>query len=199
MKKLLNGKSRWILILIIIAGSILRFAYLDRVPTGISDDELDTVLTARSVSYTGKTLEGIFSPFSLQSVPSDALVPYARAPYMLLAPVSGLLQHGLGEAKIPFVIISMLSTLVLVCISWVLWGKRIAIYTAFVSSFNPWSIYFGRTAFDTPISVFFINFCTFGVYSMAYRPLLVSGNDYCVSAGSRCCGYWYLEASRACI
>ena len=156
MKKLFKDPSLWILFAIIVVAIILRFSYLNRVPAGISDDELDTVLTSRSVYYTGKTLEGIFSPFSFKSVPPNALVPYARAPYMLLAPFTGLFQRGLAEVKLPFAIINVLTTMVLICISWILWGKRIAIYTAFVFSFNPWSIYFGRTAFDTPISIFFI-------------------------------------------
>lgn len=121
----------------------------------MSDDELDTILTAESVHFTGKTLEGIFAPFSLRSVPPNAQVPYARAPYMLLSPVAGLF-HGLGGAKAPFAIVSLLTIIILVSISWILWGERIAVYTAFVFAFNPWSVFFGRTAFDTPISVFFI-------------------------------------------
>ncbi len=156
MRKLLRNTSFWALVMIIGVGTILRFSYLNRVPSGISDDELDTVLTARSVFYSGKTLEGAFSPFSFQSVPTDALVPYARAPYMLLSAIAGFFDHGLGETKIPFTLVSVLMTIVLTRISWLLWGKRIGIYTAFVSSLNPWSIYFGRTAFDTPLSVFFI-------------------------------------------
>ena len=59
MKKLFKDPSLWILFAIIVVAIILRFSYLNRVPAGISDDELDTVLTSRSVYYTGKTLEGI--------------------------------------------------------------------------------------------------------------------------------------------
>lgn len=156
MKKLFGSPQVWLFVGIFLAGCILRFVYLDRVPAGISDDELDTVLTARSVYLTGKTLEGTFSPFSFQIVPPGALVPFARAPYMLLAPFSGLLHRGLGEVKIPFAIISLMTGLILAGFSWKLWGGRVALFTSFVFIFNPWSIYFGRTAFDTPLSVFFL-------------------------------------------
>jgi len=154
MKKFIKDKAIWLLVIIIAIGAVLRFAYLNRVPGGISDDELDYVMSAQSVFYSGKTLDGVFAPFSLAPNPPNAQFPRTRAPYMLMAPFAGFI-HGLGDAKLPYAAISILTTLVLVSIAWRLWGKKIAICTAFVWSFNPWGIYFGRTAFDTPLSVFF--------------------------------------------
>lgn len=144
-----------VIFLVFVVGIILRFLYLDRIPGGLSDDELDYVLTAQSIFYSGKTLEGTFSPYSFQPAPSDAKLPYARAPYMLLAPFAGLTHYGLMGAKIPYAVISVMGILIVMAIAWRLLGKRIALYTLFVLSFNPWSIYFGRTAFDTPLAVFF--------------------------------------------
>lgn len=159
MKKDVNNPFRYyyllILALIILLGGFLRFVYLDRVPTGISDDELNYVLTAKSVYFTGKTLDGTLSPFSFFSTPYDPQLSSARVPYMLMSPFIGFLKTGLGSSKIPYGVISILTTIILFLIAMRLWGTRIALFVAFVSSVNPWSIYFGRTAFEAPISVFF--------------------------------------------
>lgn len=144
-----------ILLGIVFFGALVRLVYLDRVPIGISDDELDYVLTAKSIFYTGKTLDGEFSPYSFKSVPPSAQLPYARAPYMLLSPFIGMLPSSLEFSKFPYAIVSVLTLIVLYLIVRRLWGTRIGLFVVFVSAFNPWSIYFGRTAFDTPLSVFF--------------------------------------------
>lgn len=134
---------------------ILRLAFLDRIPMGMSDDELDYVLTAQSVSYSGKNLDGTFTPFSFQSMTSDTKVPSARAPYMMMAPIYKLMGMNHTVVRIPYAIISIGLIVVIIGIAKYFFGNTVAVIVAFVAAVNPWSVYFGRTAFEAPLAVFF--------------------------------------------
>jgi hypothetical protein len=63
---------------IILLALVFRLVWLDKVPTGITDDELGFVLNAKAVFLTGKDLSGVWSPFSLTPVTGE--FPQAAGP-----------------------------------------------------------------------------------------------------------------------
>lgn len=141
------------LLFIAVIALILRLIWLDKVPTGITGDELDYVLNAKAVFLTGKDITGTWSPFSLTTPPNE--FPKAELPYLIMAPFIGISNFSLFAARLPYALISVLLVLIMYLISYKLFGKNIALLTGFVMAINPWSVYFGRTAYDTQLAVFF--------------------------------------------
>ncbi len=132
---------------------VLRLSLLDRIPIGISDDELDYILNAKSIFLTGKDISQTWSPFSLTIPPYEN--PKAELPYILIAPFIGALNFSLLAARFPYALSSVLLIIVLYLVGKRLFGEKQAFIIGLVAAINPWSIYFGRTSFDAPLAVFF--------------------------------------------
>jgi len=134
-----------ILCLIILFSGIIRLFYLDRIPSGINDDELHFVLNAKSIFYGFSNIEGNTNPFQLGEISS-----------VIFAPIIGILPTNLFTARLPYVLISCLSLVLIYLITFKITKKfNLAIISALVAAINPWSIYTSRTSFDAPIAIFF--------------------------------------------
>jgi len=134
-----------ILSIVVIFSGIIRFLYLDRIPVGINDDELHFVLNAKSIFYGFSNIEGNINPFNLGEMSS-----------LIFAPIIGPLPTNLFTARLPYVIISCLTIVLIYLITLKLTKSfPLAIISALVTSINPWSIYVSRTSFDAPVAIFF--------------------------------------------
>lgn len=140
------------LVIIVLLALTLRLVLLDKIPIGITDDELDFVLNAKAIFFTGKDLTGSWSPLSLSTPPG---FPMSELSSLVVSPIIGLLPLSLFSARFPYAIISVLLIIILYLIVERLLGKTQAFIVGLVASINPWSIYFGRTAFDAPLATFF--------------------------------------------
>ncbi|MCL5432608.1 MAG: glycosyltransferase family 39 protein [Patescibacteria group bacterium] len=152
-----------ILILVIISG-FLRFVFLDKIPTGISGDELDYVLNAKAIALTGSDISGLWSPFSLSTPPHE--VPKAELPYLFITPFMKFLPLGLFSARLPSAFFSVLFVVLIYLIARKLFSPSQAFIIGLVAAINPWFIYFGRTAFDTPLAIY--------MYFLAFYVLLIT-------------------------
>lgn len=134
-----------ILCLIVLFAGLIRFLYLDRIPSGINDDELHFVMNAKSIFYGFTNIEGNASPFKLNEFSS-----------LIFAPIIGPLPTNLFTAKLPYVLISCLTIILIYLITLKLTNNfNLAILSAIVATINPWSIYVSRTSFDAPVAIFF--------------------------------------------
>lgn len=134
-----------ILCLIILFSGIIRLFYLDRIPSGINDDELHFVFNAKSIFYGFSNIEGNTNPFQLGEISS-----------VIFSPIIGILPTNLFTARLPYVLISCLSLVLIYLITFKITKKfNLAIISALVAAINPWSIYTSRTSFDAPIAIFF--------------------------------------------
>ncbi|MFA5026103.1 MAG: glycosyltransferase family 39 protein [Candidatus Shapirobacteria bacterium] len=151
MKFLKNNK---IIILILILASILRLVLLDRIPTGISNDELHFVLNAKSVFQRFTSLSGAkWSPLSFQTIPDEVS---SELPFITIAPIVGPLPTNLFTARLPYVIVGVLSIFLIYLITKKLSkNNSVALVSALIAALNPWSIYVNRTSFDAPLALFF--------------------------------------------
>ena len=140
-----------VFILLLLPAIFLRIWQLDKVPTGISDDELGFLINAKAVFLTGKDIAGNWSPFSLTTVTNE--FPQAELPYLIMAPFIGLPGFSLFMSKLPYAGISILAIVLLILITRKLIGKNEAIVVALTAAFNPWSIIFGRTAYEAPLAI----------------------------------------------
>lgn len=160
------------LLIIVILALALRLILLDKIPIGISDDELDYALNAKAVFLTGKDISGTWSPFSLTPPPFE--YPKAELPYVIIAPLIGPFDLSLLSARLPYAIFSVLLIILLYLTAYKLFGANPAFIVGLVGAINPWSIYFGRTAFDAPLSIFFYLLALYGLlFLKSWRIFLI--------------------------
>ncbi len=154
------------LLLIIILALFFRLIWLDRVPNGITDDELIFVLNAKAVFFTGSDISGAWNPLTFAPIPG--ITPMAELPSLIMAPFTGLLPLSLFTSKLPYALVSTLLAVLLYLITSKLLGRREAFFVGIVAALNPWSIFTGRTAYDAPLAIFF--------YLLAFLMLLYAKN-----------------------
>ncbi len=144
------------LILIILLASFLRVLWLDKVPNAAGGDELTYIVNARAMFLTGTDISGTWNPLTgfIFKYPAYTL-PQAELPYFLTAPFVGLFGFSLFSVRIIFVLLSVLSVPLIYLITKTLFNKNAGLAAGFVMAVNPWSIYMGRTAYESTPAIFF--------------------------------------------
>ena len=146
-------KMSWFLAGIVILASIFRIALLDKIPTGISNDELDYILNAKSVYLQGSDISNTWNPFSL-TTPSSSF-PQAEIAPLVMALFVGILPLSLFLSKLSYALVSVATVVLIYLIAKKLFDQKVALISGLVACINPWLIFFGRTAYDTPLAIFF--------------------------------------------
>lgn len=120
----------------------------------MTEDELDYVLNAKAVAVTGTDISQTWNPFSLSTPPYE--VPKAEIPYLVIAPYF-LISPSLSllNVRIPYALLSVLFVVIMYLIGRKIINKNAGFIIGLAAAVNPWSIYFGRTAYDTPLAVYF--------------------------------------------
>lgn len=149
-KQLFGTASVFVFLLI---ATLFRVCYLDRIPTGIVMDEFDYVFTAKSVYHTGSNLYGNWSPWSLTVPPNE--IPKGELSYLVSLPFVGPFGLSLFTARIGFALMSVVFVWVMYALGTTVFGPVTGVIAGFIAAINPWSVYFGRTAYDVPISIIF--------------------------------------------
>lgn len=147
-------KNKLIFFSILILALLLRLIFLDRIPTGISNDEYYFILNAKSVFYNFISL--FKNGWNYQVFQNILTGINSETSILIMAPILGLLPSTLFFARLPYVYISLLILILIYKIT--LKNTRntnIALLAALVSAINPWSIYVSRTSFDAPVALLF--------------------------------------------
>jgi len=140
------------LLIVLIISFVCRFIYLDRVPTGITNDELDYVLNAKSIWLSGSDIGQQWNPLSF--TPPTSTFPMAELPSVILSPFVGPFSLSLLHARWGYALIGVLLTTILYFLAYYLFNSRtIALIVGIAASINPWGIFFSRTALEAPIAV----------------------------------------------
>ncbi|MDP2684815.1 MAG: hypothetical protein Q8P20_07315, partial [bacterium] len=88
-------------------------------------------------------------------------------------PLLSLFKMTLFTAKLPYALFSTLLVGILYLITNKLFGRKEALIVGLVTAFNPWGIFFGRTAYDFPIAVcFYMLALVILLYSKGWKILL---------------------------
>lgn len=143
------------LILIVAFGLLLRLVYLDRIPTAIGGDELNYLLTAKSIVEQGTDLFGTWNPLSILIFRYPFGETQAELPYLFYTPAVFLFDLSLFSARITNVIFSTLLIVVVFLLGRRLFNEKVGLIASFLMAINPWFIYIGRTSYEATISVFF--------------------------------------------
>lgn len=142
--------NKWLL-LVILLSLLVRVLWLDKIPTGISNDELDYILNAKALFLTGSDISGNWNPLSFTTPKSS--FPQAEIPPLLTFLAIGILPLSLFTSKLIYALFGTGIVVTLYFIAKKLLGEKEAIVIGLIAGFNPWLIYFGRTAYDTPVAV----------------------------------------------
>jgi 4-amino-4-deoxy-L-arabinose transferase-like glycosyltransferase len=169
-----------LLLFLFILALIPRLIWLNQVPTGISNDELNYVVNAKSFFLTGHGLTGNFSPIRITST-----FPNAELVSVLIAPLIGPIPFSLFFVRLPFALLGAFTVLLLYLLTKKLIGAKEAFVVGLIACINPWNIYFSRTTYDAPVTAFFL---LFGFYLLLSRkrwlilgamlPLLIAFHTY---------------------
>lgn len=148
-------KTPFLLFAVVLA-VLSRFVWLDRVPNAIGGDELDYVLTAKSIYQNGSGLMGEWNPLSVFAFryPTGEF-PKAELPYFLLIPFVGWRPFSLFWAKLPFALTGVITVVLLYFIAKKIFGEKVGYWTAFLAALNPWSVYINRTGYESTLAIAF--------------------------------------------
>lgn len=178
------------IILIIIAGALLRFHALTTVPPSLSHDEVAIAYNAYSILKTGRDEYGVRFPLLFRSFDDYKL------PGMVYATVLPVALFGRTElaARIPSATFGVLTVMLMYVLAaellgsrrWVTLGKRrfdMALLPALMLSISPWHINFSRQLFESNGATFWF---VLGTYSLvrsrkSYRNILWAGLAFTAS------------------
>lgn len=143
------------LFVIVVIALLVRVVLLDRVPTGLSDDEISYIQSSQSFFYTGKDLRERWSPLSLTKPPHDVIISFGRVPFILFSPFFGNVNLSMFTARLPYAVLGGLFVFVIFIICSKLFSPNIGLIVSLIYALNPWSIFFSRTAYESPIALYF--------------------------------------------
>jgi len=127
---------------IIIIGILFRILFLDRIPSGINDDELHFVINSKAISY------GLNNFYGNNA---SKLNEYSS---WLFSPIIGALPLNLFDARLPYAVTGIIAIILIFnIVKNISKNVNLALACALVTALNPWSIYVSRTSFDAPIAM----------------------------------------------
>jgi len=138
---------------VILIALFFRIIFLDRIPTGVSNDEIDYLLNAKSVFLTGSDISHTWNPLTFTTPKSS--FPQAEIAPLLTFLFVGMFPFSLLMSKLIYVLFSVGIVILIYLITKNLIGEKEAVVSGLVASCNPWLIFFGRSAYDTTLAVFF--------------------------------------------
>jgi len=152
MKELFLDLSMKNLILIFIISLFIRLIYLGVVPVSLAHDEVDNIIQAYSVRFTGHDIAGSWLPWSL--LPNSGVM--AELGPIINLPAITLLPNSLFTSHLTTALLSSFYPII-VCLLLVSLGspKFVAYSASLLLAISPWHIIFSRTALEQPTSLFF--------------------------------------------
>jgi len=150
----MDKRSLSFLILIVILGAALRFAFLSKMPPSLNWDEVSQGYNAYSVLKTGMDQWGqkfpIFNFRAYGDYPTT-LNLYLTIPFIVI--------FGLTDFAIRFPH-ALLGTLTLISIFFLTWGvtknKNISLLTSLLAAIGPWYVFTSRFVLQSNLSVFLL-------------------------------------------
>src|SRR3989304_10004445 len=146
-------KNLFLLGLILILATVLRFWHISQNPPGLYWDEVSLGYNAYSILKTGRDEHGKFLPFTNFAAFGDY-----KPPGYIYAAVPSVGIFGLNEFAIrfPSAAAGTLAVLVTYFLTRKLFSKRkIALLASFFLAISPWSIHFSRVAFEANLAALF--------------------------------------------
>lgn len=148
LKKAIRLPEFWLCIIVIV-GSIVRLAALDRFPMGLHQDEAYSAYNAYSVLHYGMDSYGYTRPvyYTVWGSGMSVLYSYLTMPFLALFGVSAI------TIRLPQAILGCISILAAYGLGKELFDKRFGILFAGLLAINPWHIQQSRFGLDANLAV----------------------------------------------
>ena len=146
--------KKYLLYFFILLLAFARFIYVDRIPAGMSNDEIECAISAKSYALYARDVSGFGIPLSLFKTRMDGKIS-PIAPLVLSLPLK-FLSLNQSTIRIFYVIVNLLTALCLYFLVKTLSSKKnLGLIAATLFLINPWSTYLSREALDTPFALLF--------------------------------------------
>jgi len=163
------------LVLIVLLAFSLRWWHIASVTPGISGDEVDYALTAKSFYLSGTDLKNATHTFDvLRFVYPKTDDTKAELPYLIQMPFDGPFPFSLPLTRLPFVLMSVGSVLLLYGIAKELVDKKAGIAVGLLGSINPFLVVLGRTNYEVTGATFFYLFAFFALLKLKGWKILLA-------------------------
>ncbi|MBI4130365.1 glycosyltransferase family 39 protein [Candidatus Roizmanbacteria bacterium] len=148
MKLYTKQHSNWLLLGIMLIGTVLRLYKLDSIPAGLYQDETAIGYNAYSILETGKDEHGVTLPLYFKSF-GDYKLPV----YMYLTAVSeALLGINPFAVRITSALFGIAAIICLYLTVKQLFSTSIALASSLMLALNPWHIFFSRAAMEVNVA-----------------------------------------------
>lgn len=138
---------------ILIFAVLVRFVWLDKVPSSLYYDEIDLGYQIRSYFQTGKDYRGELTPFFARSFNTDK----TPVPIWFSAIISIFFGSPEYQVRAGTALAGTLVVILAMLISFQITKSKIAsFFTGAVFAFSPWLIHFSRLAFEAQFALLFL-------------------------------------------
>jgi 4-amino-4-deoxy-L-arabinose transferase-like glycosyltransferase len=167
MKKII---PKLVLLLAILLAIVTRFYKLGDAPKGLYLDEAAQGYNAYSILLTGKDEFGKSYPVTFRSF-TDFKTPVYTYLIVPLIPVFGLTTFAIRFPSFFFSILTIpFLYLLLKRISPIKYAQTLSLLTTILLAISPWHIFFGRTAFECNVALFFLISGSYFFYLSLEKP-----------------------------
>lgn len=144
------------LVLIVVIAGFFRWWHIDSVAPGISNDEIDYQLSGKSFYLTGTDLKNrthTLDVLAFHYPTTDDTK--AELPYLIQMPFVGPFPFSLPLARLPFVLMSIGTVILLYLLGKELVSTEAGIAAGFLGAINPFLVVLGRTNYEVTGAAFF--------------------------------------------
>jgi 4-amino-4-deoxy-L-arabinose transferase-like glycosyltransferase len=146
---------RTVLVLLLVAGALLRLTLLGRYPLPVHQDELSNIYDGYSIATTGADRFGSRWPFVVRGFGEPDYRPALQA--WLDAGATGLLGFSTAVGRLPSALLGVAALLLLYPYVRTLAGRTTALLAVALAAFSPWHLLFSRLAHEgTSLPPFFV-------------------------------------------
>jgi hypothetical protein len=171
-------KYNWWLILII--ALILRLWGYDKNPIGLVHDEIHQIVNAKSLLLTNREAAGTGAGIFNNLPYCDGNCVFGELPSYLLVPFA-ILPTVFPWVKLPFVLLSILMMYFGAKIfENITNNKNIGLLVMLLMAINPWSVNFGRTAYE---NLFCFTFYLLSLYLWTIKPIKIRNQILAIVSG----------------
>lgn len=147
-------KNNFVLVTLILFGVIVRFLWLDKIPVGITHDDADVVLSAKSLWVSGRDISGTTFPTTLFFNKTPGKI--SGLPSVILAPIIGSTSLNLFYVHFVYVLVNILTIFFIARIVFNFSkDTRLYLITLFIGLFNPWLFVYSRYPTEAPFALLF--------------------------------------------
>ncbi len=163
----------WLLLILILA-ILVRIVFLNKIPPGIANDEINIIINAQSLLNTAHNIPGVITGILGSQTGDPGGGIHSEISSYLLIPFIALFGFSWPVVKLPFIFASIGIVLISYLLVKKLVNKDAALFAAFFASINPWLIFFARSAYESIFSAFFYLLAIYIIFSFKKWKILWS-------------------------